>query len=326
MASHQNIAHRWAQDTGASLKGFNMYSEGAVIYSYGPHFPIARFVTAKDGRRVVLFNADSYSVSTSKHKSYTWRAIPQGVPVFEIPKLSSSADYSDKATGKEVIAAMVEEAGKLYAQGLRARTRAEWLYDQARKKLDDAGAFAAAFGHRWKRPLNLDVMGRELAAKAAKQAKAEAKARKEREARQAEEAKRQREIDAERFLAWRRGEPGSRVPYSWQVDDAGRCYVRRSPDGESLQTSQGADVPWSHAVKAFRFIRLCVERGEGWQRNGRTVRVGHYQIDSIDADGNMTAGCHRFLWDDMRALAEREGVFALSPSAEAVETREGVAH
>lgn len=134
--------------------------------------------------------------------------------------------------------------------------------------------------------------------------------------------------DAERYRqeqeareAWLKGENSGR--YTRLSGPGGVALVRRSSDGERLETSHGADVPWSHAVKAFRFIRLCVERGEAFHTNGRVVRVGHFRVDSIDAQGNMTAGCHRFAWADMKALAEREGVFALSPSAEAVETREG---
>lgn len=126
--------------------------------------------------------------------------------------------------------------------------------------------------------------------------------------------------EAEARELWLKGEGSRHVRLS---GPDGTALVRRSSDGERLETSHGADVPWDHAVKAFRFIRLCVERGEGFKTNGRVIRVGHFTVDYITADGDMKAGCHRFAWADMKALAEREGVFALSPSAEAVETREG---
>ena len=129
--------------------------------------------------------------------------------------------------------------------------------------------------------------------------------------------------EAEARELWLKGE-GDR--YARLSGANGTALVRRSPDGERLETSHGADVPWSHAVKAFRFIRLCVEKGEAFHTNGRVIRVGHFTVDYITADGDMKAGCHRFAWADMKALAEREGVFELTPSAEAVETREGVAH
>ena len=121
------------------------------------------------------------------------------------------------------------------------------------------------------------------------------------------------EEEREAREAWQRGEGRARVS-----GPDGSALVRRSKDGDTLETSHGAEVPWDHAVKAFRFIALCVAKGEGFQTNGRTVRVGHFKVDSIAPNGDMRAGCHRFAWEAMRALAEREGVLALSPSDEAV--------
>lgn len=44
MSSHQQIAHRWAQnDASLSLKDYAIIAEGRTIYSYGRHFPIARW-------------------------------------------------------------------------------------------------------------------------------------------------------------------------------------------------------------------------------------------------------------------------------------------
>lgn len=122
---------------------------------------------------------------------------------------------------------------------------------------------------------------------------------------------------AESWRAWRAGESHS-APSRAPAD--GSAYIRRSRDGERLETSQGATVPWDHALKAFRFLKLCRERGETFARNGRTIRVGHYQVDKIDVDGSFVAGCHRFAWSEIQALAEREGVFTLPASAAAVET------
>lgn len=125
------------------------------------------------------------------------------------------------------------------------------------------------------------------------------------------------EKTAEAWRKWRAGEPVN--PPSRALPD-GSAYIRRSADGERLETSQGASVPWTHAVKAFRFLKLCKERGETFARNGRTIRVGHYQVDRINADGSFVAGCHRFAWLEIEALAKREGVFDVDASADAVES------
>ncbi len=324
MTDHQTIAHRWAQDTGAKLKGYAMFCASGIIYSHGRHFPIARFISTperrgKPSQRVVLFNADSYSVSTSKHQSYTRRAIPAGVPVFSIPALSEYEDYTAPVYGKRVLTWHENEAVKLYAKARRARVNGPWLERQAEAHLSEAERFAAAFGHRWKRPASLAALADAVAKETAKQAKAAAKARKEQEERARVAAERQRELDADRFAMWQAGE-SRHCPQSYRARPDGSAYVRRytSGDCDELQTSQGAAVPWEHAVKAFRFIALCVAKGEAWERNGRQVRVGHYQLDRIEPNGDMRAGCHRFAWEAMRELAEREGVLTLAPSDEAV--------
>lgn len=341
MTDHMTIAHRWAQDRNASLRGYAMHCRDGMIFSHGEHFVIARFVNTparrgKPSRRVVLFTERGYSVSTAKHKTYVWRALDYGRSreVYTVPELDRYGDnYGNPAVGKLVLDWHLAQALECYQKGLRARVYGESHYERAREFLNKAEAFADAFGHKFKRPLNLDAMARELAVKAAKQAKVAAKAQAER-ARKAEEARKaQQAQDAERFQEWRNGEPVT-CPASYRSRDDGSAYVTRTrlDDGSYwLRTSQGASVPWEHAVKAFRFIALCVARGEAWHTNGRVVRVGHYQVDSIEPNGDMRAGCHRFAWSEMRDLAEREGVRigfageaeAKAAEAEAVEVREG---
>ncbi len=76
----------------------------------------------------------------------------------------------------------------------------------------------------------------------------------------------------------------------------------------TLQTSRGADVPLAHALKAFRFLKLCRAKGQAWQANGRTVPVGHFRIDRIATNGDFHAGCHFIEWEQVNALALRLGV------------------
>ena len=61
-----------------------MFCTEDTIYSYGYHFPIARW----HDERTVFFNADSYSTSTAKHKSIVrWELRRQrpNVTVFTVP-------------------------------------------------------------------------------------------------------------------------------------------------------------------------------------------------------------------------------------------------
>lgn len=96
--SHANLAHVWAQQNvgyGKSADG-RMSFEGATIYSYGYHFPIARFVERK-GRKCVLFTTQSYSVSTAKHIGHVRSALRGlAVPVFKVHDVRDNPKQSLK--------------------------------------------------------------------------------------------------------------------------------------------------------------------------------------------------------------------------------------
>jgi len=131
------------------------------------------------------------------------------------------------------------------------------------------------------------------------------------EARQAEDARREREEReawlAERRAAWLAGEPVE-LPRGGRLQrDDGTPYLRVFRD--ELQTSWGAEVPLAHAIKVFRFVKLCRKRGESWHRNGKTIRVGHFQVDSVTANGDFVAGCHSFKWEEVERVARMAGVF-----------------
>jgi hypothetical protein len=140
----------------------------------------------------------------------------------------------------------------------------------------------------------------------------------------AEKARRQREAfkrEAERRAEWIAGKGNGRF-----TDESGGALLRISgdlgePESAELETSHGARVPLMHAIKAFRFVKLIREKGGHWQRNGRTVRVGHYQLDSIDPDG-FNAGCHRINWPEIERVAKLAGVWTLPADDSAEEHKE----
>lgn len=123
-------------------------------------------------------------------------------------------------------------------------------------------------------------------------------------------ARAQREESAE--AARRRADWLAGVPNGWHGDDgAGGAMMRIR--GDVLETSQGASVPLAHAVKVFRFVKACREAGKPWKRNGAAIRVGHFQVDSIDTAGNFRAGCHSFNWHELERVAKLAGVFDCPP-------------
>lgn len=153
--------------------------------------------------------------------------------------------------------------------------------------------------------------------------KAEAEADK---AAKAEAERLRKATEAEQAAAWI---AGNAAMNGYRLSDPeGGALLRivgdpAEPDSAELETSHGARVPLSHAIKAFRFVKLVRARGEAWQRNGKQVRVGHYQLDRIDAAG-FDAGCHRINWPEIERVAILAGVFDC-PADDAAVTEKGVA-
>ncbi len=109
---------------------------------------------------------------------------------------------------------------------------------------------------------------------------------------------------------WLAGRYNPRRPYF----DAPSGGAALRINGDTLETSHGAEVPLSHAIKVFRFVKLLREKGESWRRNGRTVRVGHFQVDRVDSTGDFVAGCHFISWPEVERVAKLAGVFDEAPA------------
>jgi hypothetical protein len=66
-SSTADLAHAWASQNYPQGRSGNIFFNNKTIYSYGYHFPIAKFVTNSNGDEVVLFTERGYSNSTAKH-------------------------------------------------------------------------------------------------------------------------------------------------------------------------------------------------------------------------------------------------------------------
>lgn len=108
-----------------------------------------------------------------------------------------------------------------------------------------------------------------------------------------------RKADFQKWLAGESiGAPGA--------DERGRALLR--VQGDVLQTSQGAEVPLDHAVKAFGHILRNREAATVWTANGHSITVGHFKIDKIEADGTIRAGCHVIAWAEIERVARQLGL------------------
>ena len=278
------VAHLWANKAQDSAResGGRFYFVGDTIYSYGAHFPIARHVENKRGR-AVLFTTRDYSVTTSGHK-WTVLGACKHLTVFHV---QHPTDTNRKAQFAEYRERYLELARK-YS---RARSNKPWILGSLRDLVDEANRFAQFFGLRCRLSLPDDLSGMVAECQAIEKRE---KARKQRA-----EAKRARE-EQERIRQWANGETD-------YCPSNGQAYPAAG-QGRRIADQPRARVPLDHAIKAFRVIKRLRSKGESYERNGHTIHLGHFALDAIDPQGNVTAGCHNVEWEEIERVATLAGV------------------
>lgn len=286
----------------------------------------------KAGRFYVLFTTRGYSSSTGKHKSHAFRAIGYGATnVFYVSEVErpdlAKADYERR------ISESLQKAPRRRGDNIQRELA------HAAELAEEANRFAEYTGFRWrlKLPANEELL------EYAKQESQRAKEREKREA--AKKARAMLAQDREHLEQWRRGERDillkpeemkryrnaqiftpadyalaqSRWDAAWEAWRNGEGYsaperdqsnarLRLSFDRKEIQTSGGASFPVEHGIKAWPLLKRLKERGEEWQRNGHSIHLGHFQIDKVEADGTVTAGCHRVAFEEYARIARELGL------------------
>ncbi len=129
LKNNHEVGHYWANQVQDSGRGSNLFFEGNTIYSYGYHFLIAKHI--KPG--IVLFNANSYSQSTAKHKSIVRGAIPHGTTVLTVPDIDINGRRGawDQRAHKNNIKYLLNKIRKYLLKAGRARKYGEYYTKQA---------------------------------------------------------------------------------------------------------------------------------------------------------------------------------------------------
>ena len=313
------IAHLWAHKTQANArnKQGNFYFDGDVIFSYGGHFPIARHITTAKGV-AILFTTRDYSTTTAKHISLTRRAIPSHVPVFNIPSVGRYG-VPNASEGMEYHAAQVKAVHRKLqdAKSFPSRVKA---YREAVDVVFEANRYQLFFYPRRTKQFNVlpDVYGytvAEINAEVARVASAsEARQTARNAARTASynayhDAREARRLGLAAHMPqlmeeWRNGENPLVFSYGYANVLHDYPVMLRVSNGE-VQTSHGARVPLAHAAALLAIVRRVKESATPYQRNGHTIHIGHYAVESIDAEGNIKAGCHDIAWDEIERFEPR---------------------
>jgi hypothetical protein len=139
------VPHLWAHQTQPNARTANgsLYFSGRVIYSYGPHFPIAIHAQNGRGETCVLFTTDSYSVTTQRHVSAVARSIPKGTRVFQVSleNIQVTTEFIDGCPAARVLLLLQERFIGAYATA-----RADVASKRPGTKLHDYALAALALG------------------------------------------------------------------------------------------------------------------------------------------------------------------------------------
>jgi len=299
LRNHAEVAHYWANKRQEEGRAGNIFFEGDVIYSYGRHFPIARFTRTPSGREVVLFNAASYSVSTSQHQGIVRGAIPANYCVFVVPfdryGASYRTCYADTASHKNVIEWFRQQCVEQYESAARARSNFEWKLNYAEDKRNKFHAYVEAFELGEQAVDDLKAVD-ELAEKFSGTDLEELRAKLRKRA--AEAAAKKREALKEKIERWRAGGNvriyGLRPQLLRVVTEDG--YGRKREES-AVQTSDSAEVTEREAIVAYKLL----QRGKlthGYDIGGYTV---------ISVNGTLKIGCHEIERGEIEALATARG-------------------
>jgi hypothetical protein len=276
-SSHSELAHVWANQLQSEGRANSMFFDGPVIYSYGTHYEIARFVETANGQKVCFVNANGYSSSTGKHTAHVWNAIPDGIPTFNVPFLcgyGGSYSYNrhnyfnvDQLPG--IIAAMVVEINNLCHDQLKARTNF-YSFSSAAARYENVIEICNLF--------NIPVPAKPENWDAAK-LKSDHLRNTQGERQRAKEFK---ELEKSRDLLakWLNHEYNGQI-YNIPV------HLRISRDGKLIETTKGAKVENSLALRLLEKLRKGTDV-KGEKINGFTVienTLDHVKI-----------GCHTISW------------------------------
>ncbi len=304
--SNDMVAHTWANPRGADdyarSQNGNFYFEGATIYSYGSHFPLATIFERKK-RRFVLVNEASYSVTTSQHSNLVYSATNH-LESFAVKNPNPKSKYDHRANFDSLVA----QSKANLDSASRARSNKPYLLREALSKLLSANNYAKMFSFRWKVNAKQLEMLKELDAERAEILK---------------ELEKKEQIALAK--AFKTASPAFRAFRPLTSVEKSALYRlpallrKRTIQGNKtfgntldiIETSQGAEFPTADAIRAWpllqRIHKATFKDGKPWRTNGQRIPLGNFRIDSITTQG-LVAGCHKLAWGEVVRMARDLGL------------------
>jgi hypothetical protein len=251
-----------------------MFFEGPVIYSYGHHYEIARFIDAPNGEKVCFINSNGYSNSTGKHTNHVANAIPQNITKFFVPFVIDGGYWHKDQTFKvnqlpAIVSKMMLNIDSLIEKQLNAKSNFYYFNDAYSK---------------YSKVLNIcELFNIEKPVLPVNWFEAETKANFLRNTEQdRQKAKEQKELkkSIELLEKWQKHEFNGQL-YNIPV------HLRISKDGQFIETTKGAKVDYAKGLELFNRL-VNKENVSGHKINGFTLLENNNEA--------LTIGCHVINW------------------------------
>lgn len=314
--NNSQVAHAWAH--GRTGKGSNLRSDGTMLTSY--YTTIAARIDD-----VIYISADNMSMSTSKHLNHARQAVNHEREKIFYTHAFSWSGSNPALTHEAMILPEVrhiiqELETALNSSRARQVTKMKAI-DEYNQKKNQIIELAGRVGV--KLPDMPEVQNNPEAVKEY-QEKARIAAEK-REAARLEAQKKQQREDKKQLNRWLTTGAGY-FPQSFAIRGADQITIKKgyvthrdqaqfsekvNTEVLKVVTSQGAECPLDHAVKALRFwqsryigaMESFTKRGADkftpYQTNGHKIPLGIFTLDSIDESGTVRAGCHTFTREEI---------------------------
>lgn len=111
--------------------------------------------------------------------------------------------------------------------------------------------------------------------------------------------------NAERIAAWRDNRDTSPRFNTYDVP----ALLRVSRDAQRIETSRAAFVPASVCPMIWQAANACRDAGQAhdYGDTGDAPRIGSFTLNTIHADGSITAGCHEIAFSELEYIAGKLG-------------------
>lgn len=275
--SSDQLFHLFCNMINADLEGFktpsrNVYFENGVLWSYGPHYPMAKKYSCLQGamhREVILINSRKYSVTTEKHKYKIRSSMKPGQVRFLVPNIRDPKDPENIETLLNDIADNIDL--------LLGRSRYASIKD-VMTSINAYELYLECFKIKQKIKIPAEFLS-DLALIDIEKSKKREEFEKTKEERQKQALLKRARLKAEQVQLWLKGENTEHVSDMDHIFDYSLVRVK----GQNVETTRGASVPLDQArVFAEALKAGSIEIGQ---------KIGPFEVRQINPPF-IEIGCH----------------------------------